>query len=144
MAKRVRAALPAGDVRLVGRIRVPAGSDRADELRLRVAPRSAPAGFGALEVGVVHVPGAGGAIGLPEVILRVTRGSPCEAAIERLAREGRSVRGRRSDERAIVFAPRLPTARMTAAIVVGLVRALTTARSVRTEKMASGDNRRAA
>jgi len=144
VSERVRKSLPQGEVRLWARIRVPEGGAVADELRLAAAPRTAPAGFGAIEIGVVHVRGAGGPLGLPEVILRVTAGSPCEAAVERLARHGRSMRGRRADERAIVFSPRLPTARMTAGLVAGLVRALTTARSVRAGKMASGETRRAA
>lgn len=144
VGKRVRRAFPAGDVRLVGRIRLPEGSDRADELRLAVAPRTTPAGFGAIEIGVVHVRGAGGAIAIPEVILRVTRASACDAAIERLARHGRSTRGRRPDERVIVFSPRLPTAHMTAGLVVRLVRALAAGCSVRAGKMVSDETRRAA
>ena len=114
VARRLRRALHEGDVRLVGRIRVPEGSAEPDELRLAVAPRAAPAGFGAIEIGLVYVQGAGGPLALPEVVLRVTSGSACEAAIEALAQNGRSSRGRRAGERAIVFSPRLPTARMTA------------------------------
>jgi hypothetical protein len=128
----------------VGRIRLPEGSDRADELRLAAAPRTTPVGFGAIEIGVVHVRGAGGAIAIPEVIVRVTRGSACEAAIERLLRHGRSTRGRRLGERVIVFSPRLPTVHMTAGLVVRLVRALTVACSARAGKMASDETRRAA
>jgi hypothetical protein len=143
VAKRLRRALGT-DVRLVGRIRVPDGSAAADELRLGVVPRGAPAGFGAIEIGVVHVQGMGGAIGLPEVLLRVRSGSACEAAIEPLARHGRSVRGRRAQERVIVFSPRLPTARMTAGLVARLVRALTTAPSVPVAAGSSGPERRAA
>ena len=143
VAKRLRRALGT-DVRLVGRIRVPDGSATADELRLAVVPRRAPAGFGAIEIGVVHVQGIGGAIGLPEVLLRVRSGSPCEAAIEPLARHGRSVRGRRAQERVIVFSPRLPTTRMTAGLVARLVRALTTAPSVPVAAGSSGPERRAA
>ena len=144
VGKRVRRAFPKEDIRLVGRIRVPEGSDRADELRLAVAPRTTPAGFGAIEIGVVYLPGAGGALALPEVLLRVTRGSACEAAIEPFARHGRSTRGRKSGERVIVFSPRLPTARMTAGLVARLVRAVSTAPSARAGKLASGETRRAA
>ena len=144
VAKRVEKALPAGDVRLLGRIRVPEGEGRADELRLGAQPRTAPPGFGAIEVGVVHLPGAGGPIALPEVILRVTAGSPCEAAMEGLLRHGRSARGRRPGERAVVFSPRLPTARMTAGIVAALVRAVTSARTVRPGNVGSRETRHAA
>ena len=124
VARRVRKAWPADAVRLVGRIRVPDGSAKADELRLAVAPRAAPIGFGAIEVGVVFVPGAGGPLALPEVILRLTSGSPCEEALARQLRQGRATRGRRKGEQAILFTPRLPTARMTAGLVIGLLRAL--------------------
>ena len=144
VAKRVQKVLPEGEARLVGRIRVPDGQDRADELRLAAQPRTAPAGFGAIEVGVVHLPGAGGPLALPEVILRVSAGSPCEAALEGILRHGRSARGRRPGERAIVFSPRLPTARMTAGIVAGLVRALTSAASVRAGNVGSRETCRAA
>ncbi len=144
VARRLRRAFPAGDVRFVGRIRVPDGSAQPDELRLAVAPRAAPAGFGAIEIGAVYVQGAGGAIALPEVVLRVTSGSACEVALESVARHGRSSRGRRAGERAIVFSPRLPTARMTAGLVAGLVRALSTARSRGAEKAAPREARHAA
>jgi hypothetical protein len=137
VSKRVRRAFSAEEARLVGRIRVPDGCAEADELRLAISPRSAPAGFGAIEVGVVYAPGAGGPLALPEVILRVTTGSPCEEALERILRGGRSMRGRKPNERAIIFSPRLPTAQMTAGIVIGLVRALRAECSARSEKQTS-------
>ncbi|WP_437285802.1 hypothetical protein [Sorangium sp. So ce406] len=121
-----RAAAGATELRVVGRLRIPDGSPDADELRLGLAPRAALPGFVAIEVGVVYAPGAGGAIGLPEVLLRVAPGSPCERAVERLASSGRSSRGRRPGERVLAFTPRLPTARMTAAIAAALVRAVST------------------
>jgi hypothetical protein len=136
IAKRLRRLFPAGDVRLVGRIRVPDGCADPDEIRLSVAPRAAPAGFAGIEVGVVYVPGAGGAIALPEVLVRVKTGSPCEAALGPLARHGRATRGRRPNERVIAFTPLLPTARMTAALTARLVRAVTTADVVRTREPA--------
>ncbi|WP_437659412.1 hypothetical protein [Sorangium sp. So ce1182] len=121
-----RGAAAATELRVVGRLRIPDGSPDADELRLGLSPRAALPGFVAIEVGVVYAPGAGGAIGLPEVLLRVAPGSPCERAVERLASSGRSSRGRRPGERVLAFTPRLPTARMTAAIAAALVRAVST------------------
>ena len=109
--------------RIVGRIRIPEGSTEPDELRLAVLPRAAIHGFGTIEVGVVHVAGAGGSIALPEVLLRVTDGSECDKALQPLARHGRSMRGRKAGERVYAFSPRLPTARMTAALVTRLSRA---------------------
>ncbi|WP_437587133.1 hypothetical protein [Sorangium sp. So ce1000] len=134
VARRVRrsrkasasAAAAAQELRVVGRLRIPDGSPDADELRLGLSPRAALPGFVAIEVGVVYAPGAGGAIGLPEVLLRVAPGSPCERAVESLAKSGRSSRGRRPGERVLAFTPRLPTARMTAGIAAALVRAVST------------------
>jgi hypothetical protein len=111
------------EARAIGRVRIPDGSPDADELRLGVVPKTPLAGLLGIEVGVVYVPGAGGPIGLPEVLLRVAVGSPCEAAMEGLARHGKSMRGRKPNERVVLFVPRLPTARMTAAIAAALVRA---------------------
>jgi hypothetical protein len=124
VARRVKRGLKGADARVVGRIRLPEGSPDADELRLGLVPRAALPGFVGIEVGVVYAPGAGGAVALPEVLLRVTAGSPCERAVERMARSARSSRGRRADERVLAFTPRLPTARMTAAIAAALGRAV--------------------
>ncbi|WP_437314665.1 hypothetical protein [Sorangium sp. So ce385] len=125
-ARAAAKAATASELRVVGRLRIPDGSPDADELRLGLSPRAALPGFVAIEVGVVYAPGAGGAIGLPEVLLRVAPGSPCERAVERLAKSGRSSRGRRPGERVLAFTPRLPTAQMTAAIAAALVRAVST------------------
>jgi hypothetical protein len=108
-------------VRIVPRIRVPEGQPDADEMRLWLAPSRARPGFVAVEIGVVYVPGAGGAIGLPEILLRVHKGSDCDRAIDGLARFGRSMRGRKPDERVIAFSPRLPTARFTADLAAAVV-----------------------
>jgi hypothetical protein len=124
VARRLKRSLSSAEARVVGRIRLPDGSPDADELRLGVSLRAALPGFAGIEVGLVYAPGAGGAIALPEVLLRVTAGSPCERAVERLSRSGRSSRGRRPDERVLAFAPRLPTARMTAGIAAALARAV--------------------
>jgi hypothetical protein len=129
VARRVRKQIP--EARIVGRIRVPDGGAEPDELRLAIAPRGALPGFVALEIGVIHASGLGGVIAVPELILRVTTDSACEQALASLIRCGRAARGRKAGERAVIFAPRLPDARMTAAIAVRLARAMTTARSSR-------------
>ncbi|MFT3766711.1 MAG: hypothetical protein QM820_14535 [Minicystis sp.] len=144
VARRVRKEISADRLRIVGRIRVPDGSAEPDELRLAIAPKAAPSGFGAIEIGVVYARGAGGAIALPEVILRVTTGSPCDQALAKLARHGRAARGRKKDERAIVLVPRLPTARMTAGIVVRMLRAIEQARVARPVQTSRVAARRAA
>jgi hypothetical protein len=121
VARRVRRALPRDEPRIVGRIRVPDGQPDPDELRLGLAPRQTPSGFISIEVGVVYAQGTGGSIGLPEVLLRVTAGSRCDEAIGAIARHGRSMRGRKPNERVIAFCPLLPTARMTAGLAVRLL-----------------------
>lgn len=143
IARRVRRSLPADDLRIVGRIRIPEGKTEPDEVRLAVAPRSAPAGFGGIEIGVVYVPGAGGPIGLPEVLLRVVEGSPCALALDPITRHHRVSRGRKQGERVVSLSPRLPTRRMTAAIVVGLMRALQAAHKA-TREPGSRETRNAA
>lgn len=110
--------------RVVGRIRVPEGESQPDELRLGVVPRPASAGFRALEVGVVIAPGTSGAALLPGVILRYSEGSPCEAQLGPMVRAGKLTRGKKPGEVAVVFTPRLPTARMTADLAARLSRAV--------------------
>ncbi|EYF00151.1 hypothetical protein [Chondromyces apiculatus] len=124
VSRRVKRGLKGVEARVVGRIRVPDGTPDADEIRLGIAPRAALPGFVGIEVGVVYAPGAGGALAMPEVLLRVTAGSPCEEAVLRLAVNARAARGRRPEERVLSFTPRLPTARMTAAIAAALARAV--------------------
>jgi hypothetical protein len=121
LARRLRKTPGGRELRIIGRIRVPEGATEPDELRLSVAPRASIQGFSAIEVGVVHVPGIGGPIGLPEVLLRVGEGSPCEIALGDLPKLGRCARGRKPKERVIGLSPRLPTVRMTAGLVLRLV-----------------------
>jgi hypothetical protein len=124
VARAVRKIHPGEEVRIVGRIHVPQGSPDADELRLAIVVKSPLGGFSTIEVGVVYAPGAGGAIALPEVLLRLAGDSPCEKALQNIARHGRSMRGRKPGERVIGFSPRLPNAKMTAAIAAALVTAV--------------------
>jgi hypothetical protein len=139
VAKAIRKLHAGDEVRIVGRIHVPDGSPDADELRLAIVPRSPVKGFLGIEVGVVYAPGAGGAIALPDVLLRLAGGSPCEKAVERLVRRGRSMRGRKPGERVIGFSPRLPNVKMTGAIAAALVTAVKdgTRRAAKPRKAAS-------
>lgn len=115
--------------RLVGRIRVPDGETTPDELRLAVVPKPAAQGFRALEVGVVIAPGMGGAALLPGVIVRFTEGSACEAQLGNMVKAGKLTRGKKAGEVAVVFSPRLPTARMTADLAARLAKAVTAAKA---------------
>jgi len=147
VAKRVRRALGRDALRVVGRIHVPDESAEADELRLAIAPKAALPGFGVIEVGMVYEGGIGGALALPEVLLRVSAGSPCEKAIEELTQRGRASRGRKPNERVFTFSPTLPTERMTAALCVRLLRAVTPSKAEASPKRASsksGEPRRKA
>jgi hypothetical protein len=114
----------AASARFVGRIRVPEGEAVPDELRLGVVPRPAAQGFRSLEVGGVVVPGMGGPALLPGVLLRYAEGSPCEAQLGAMVRAGKITRGRKPGEVAVVFTPRLPTAKMTADLAARLARAV--------------------
>jgi hypothetical protein len=121
VARRLRRSMKGGEeLRIVPRIHVPNDSPDADELRITVVPRAPLPGFGALEVGVMFAHGAGGAIAMPEILLRVTAGSECDRALGRVVRHGRSSRGKRPDERVLCFSPRLPTTRMTASLAAAL------------------------
>ena len=125
VARRLRRLLAPADARLVPRVRVPDGLPDADELRLTVVPRAPMKGFVAIEIGATFALGPGARVALPEVLLRVTAGSDCERAVAHLTRFGRSLRGRRPEERVVAMSPRLPTAAMTAAIAAALVARVT-------------------
>ena len=140
MARRVRRAFPEGEVRVVGKVRIPRLASMADgdsdhskpdvtpdEIRLSVAPRAWPLGICPIEVGVVYVPGAGGAIGLPEVLVRWSATSPGADMLASFVRGRVARRGRRPDERVATLCPILPTVRTTAAVVVRLVKTLSAA-----------------
>jgi len=143
VAKRVRkAAKKAGEeVRIVPRIRVPEGSAKADELRLGIVPRSPLPGFSGLEVGVVLTPAAGGTLRSPEVLLRITSGTTCEAAMHEISDLGTSRRGRKPNERVVGLTPQLPTAWMTADLVTRLLGVMREARKGSEREERSGIRR---
>ncbi len=119
--------------RFIGRIRVADGDAQPDELRLGVVPRPAAQGFRSLEIGAVVLPGTGGAALMPGVLLRYTEGSPCEAQLGSMVLAGKRSRGRKPGEVAVVFTPRLPSARMTADLAVRLARAVAAASPTKLE-----------
>jgi hypothetical protein len=120
LAARLRAAEGLEHARIVPRIRIPHGAVDPDELRLMVVPRLALRGFGGIEIGVTYAVGLGARVAMPEVLLRVVSGSPCDIALANMSRKARITPGRKPDERVIAFAPRLPTVRMTAEIARAL------------------------
>lgn len=110
-------------LRVVPSARLPQGSDRFDELRLLVVPRLPRRGFGAIEIGMAWARGAGGALALPQVIVRVVDGSPCHEALLRELGQVRWMRGRKPDERVAIVSPRLPTAAQTSALALRIAEA---------------------
>lgn len=120
LAARIRRMKAGRQLKIVPRLRIPAGQVDPDELRLLIVPSRPRPGFAGIEVGVTYALGFGARVAMPEVLLRVAEKSPAEQAIASLAVHGRTSRGRKPGQRVVAFAPRLPTVRMTAEIVVAL------------------------
>lgn len=116
-----------GRARIAPRLRVPVGSADADEVRVAFLPERAVFGLRAIEVGVSCASGPGGHVLLPEVLVRFDEGTQCEAVVEGVGRFGKVMRGRRLDERVIAIMPKLPTARVTADLVLALLDATSVA-----------------
>lgn len=121
VGRRVEAIAGRDAVRAVPRIRVPRGGADADDLRLALVPTRPHPGFRGVAVGVTHGLGAFGWVALPEILVRVQIGSPAERALAPVARRARAMEGARDDERVLSFVPRLPTARVTAALAAAVV-----------------------
>jgi hypothetical protein len=107
-------------VKLVAKLRIPKDQADPDELRLTLVPKRPRAGWVAIEIGMVYAHGAGGSIALPEVLVRMVRGSACDEAFRDMARHGRVLRGRRADELVLAFTPRLPMANLVAKMAVAI------------------------
>jgi hypothetical protein len=120
VAKRLRKMKGLERARLVPRIRIPQGGMDADEMRLGVSPKLPLRGFVGIEIGVTYALGFGPRVAMPEVLVRVIAGSPCDDALAAVSKRGRISPGRKPDERVIALAPRFPTARMTAEIAGAL------------------------
>lgn len=117
--RRVAARLRKRDwLRVVAWARLPQGGDRFDELRLLVLPRLPRRGLTAIEVGIAWMGAGGGALALPQVLVRVVEGSPCQEALTEALGPLRWVRGRKPDERVTILSPRLPTAALTASLAL--------------------------
>lgn len=108
-------------VRVIPRVRIPNGEPDADELRIVFLPRDPVRGLRAIEVAVAFAPGPGGYVALPEVLVRFDEGSACDELVQHLEPFGRVQRGRRLEERVLAFVPKLPTAALTADLVVAIV-----------------------
>jgi hypothetical protein len=65
--------------------------------------------------------GPGGYVLLPEILLRFESKSVCEGIVRSLEASARRAPGRRLDERVLIFSPKLPSARMTAELVLAVL-----------------------
>lgn len=110
-------------LRAVAWARLPQGGDRFDELRLLVMPRLPRRGLSGIEVGIAWARGAGGALAVPQVLVRVVDGSPCHEALTAHLGAVSWTRGRKPDERVALLTPELPTTSMTAALALRIAEA---------------------
>jgi hypothetical protein len=109
--------------------RIPAECSRPDEVRLLVLPRAPMPGLVGVEVGMAWSQTAGGWVATPEVLARFVESSSAASRLTRELAGGRTVPGRRADERVLRLIPRRPTRDHTAALVTALARTLTDRRS---------------
>lgn len=119
VVKRVEAA--GIEARVIPRVRIPQSEPDPDELRVVFLPKRPHAGLRAIEAGVAFGAGPGGYVALPEVLVRFEEGSPCDSLVEGLEPFGKTQRGRKADERVLTFVPKIPTAGMTADLVLAIL-----------------------
>jgi hypothetical protein len=86
-------------------------------------------GLVGVEVGMAWSQTAGGWVATPEVLARFVESSSAASRLTRELAGGRTVPGRRADERVLRLIPRRPTRDHTAALVTALARTLTDRRS---------------
>jgi hypothetical protein len=120
-------------LRLVPRVRIPTGEVDADELRLLVVPRLPLRGFTSIEVAMTFALGFGARVAMPEILVRVVAGSPCDQALAAMSRHARITPGRKAEERVFTVSPRLPTVAMTAEILAALAARVTDVAAVRAQ-----------
>ncbi len=139
LAKRLRRR----GLKAVAWARVPTGSQEPDELRLLVTPRRALPGLGGIEVGLEYQNGGGGPVALPFVLVRVQDGSDAYTALQRHVSW---IRGREPEQRVAVIRPKLPTRRLTLALVERIAERITDQRPTgeRQRRASSPRMRRAA
>ncbi len=101
----------------------------ADELRLRIAPRAPMPGLVGLEVGLAWTAAPASWAMSPEVLARVSEGSPAAAKLASELPGARALLGRRIDERVVRLLPREPTAKSTVDLLRALAEALTDRRA---------------
>lgn len=107
--------------RVLGRVRMPDARPDVDELRLAIVPKTASSGLSSIEVGMSYVAATGGFVGIPEVLVRVARGSAAERDVTlRFGDHARASRGKRPGEQVLAFHPTLASPEVTARLVLAL------------------------
>jgi hypothetical protein len=146
MLAQVAKELRLGDdtLRVVPLARFAQGSSQPDELRLLVMPKTPVRGVTAIEVGVAYSVGEGGALPCPEVLVRTVEDSVAEKKLARMVAATRWVKGKKPGERVFVLEPKLPTWRMTAALVGRLAETLAETPVVKTAASAQRQASKAA
>ncbi len=106
-------------IKVVAWARIPDGARDPDEVRLLIQVPGATRGLLGIEVGVELTPGLAGSASTLFTLVRAREGSQ---AISALPRNVVWTRGRKSDERAAVLRPRLPTQANCVELVLSLVK----------------------
>jgi hypothetical protein len=96
-----------------------------DEVRLLVLPRAAMPGVAGIEVGIGWIDTPVGWVGSPEVLVRVLDGSPAAARLAQAGAPGRTLPGRRTDERVLRAVPRVRTPAGATALVGAFAEVMT-------------------
>jgi len=104
-------------LRAVPWARVTLDGTTIDELRLLVLPRAPMPGVAGIEVGLGWISTPVGWIGSPEVLVRVLDGTPAAERLAQVGPVGRTMPGRRPDERVLRATPRTRTPQGTASLV---------------------------
>lgn len=117
-----------GGVRVATRLRMPEGSQDADELRVVFMPDRAERGLRSIELAMEPHPSALGTHLRPVLLVRFEADSPALERAKKASYASKIVTGRSPTERVVVLSPKLPSVRVTTELVLAVVNAMTAAR----------------
>ncbi len=119
-------------VRVATRLRMPDGSKDADELRVVFMPERAERGLRSIELAMeAHSSGLGTHL-RPVLLVRLEAHSAAEERAKKASYAPKIVTGRSPTERVVVLSPKLPTASVTAALVLATIHAMSAKRASET------------
>lgn len=118
------------------------GRDGHDDYRLRFVPHGTMSGFVAVDVGVASTALAAGSDERPELLVRVTSGSPAAARLVTFTARAPMMPGARDDERVVRLVPEAASARALRSLVVALADALAERREATCDEGYVGPERR--